>query len=45
VPWLEHLANWLLSGSLNARPLKIIGLSGETTEQRSTSTTVNCTTV
>jgi hypothetical protein len=28
VPWLEHLANWLLSGFLSARPLKIIGLSG-----------------
>jgi hypothetical protein len=31
VPWLEHLTNWQLSGYLSARPLKFIGLSGETT--------------
>jgi hypothetical protein len=31
VPWLEHLANWLLSGFISARPLKITGLSGKTT--------------
>jgi hypothetical protein len=37
VPRLEHLANWPLSGFLSANPLKFIGLSGETTEQRSTS--------
>jgi hypothetical protein len=28
VSWLEHLANWLLSGFLSAYPLKFIGLSG-----------------
>jgi hypothetical protein len=44
VPWLEHSANWPLSGFLSARPLKITGLSDETIEQRSTSPTVNCTT-
>jgi hypothetical protein len=27
MPWLEHIANWLLSGFLSAHPLKIIGLS------------------
>jgi hypothetical protein len=29
VPWLEHFANWPLSGFLSARSLKITGLSGE----------------
>jgi hypothetical protein len=45
VPWLEHSANWPLSGFLSAHPLKIIGLYGETIEQRSTSPTVDCTAV
>jgi hypothetical protein len=31
----EHSANWLLSGFLGARPLKITGLSGELSEQLS----------
>ena len=36
VPWLEDSANWLLSGFLGARLLKIIGLSGGPSMQRST---------
>jgi hypothetical protein len=42
VPWLEDSANWLLSGFLGARLLKIIGLSGGPSMQRSTPPTVDC---
>jgi hypothetical protein len=51
VPRLETSMNWPLSGFLRARPLKFrtircaTGLSGETTEQRPTSLTVDCGTV
>jgi hypothetical protein len=45
VRWLEHSANWLLSGFLSARPLKIIGQSGETTSNGQLRSTVDCSTL
>jgi hypothetical protein len=42
MPQAAALANWSFSGFLKATPLKFIGLSGEPTEQRSTSPTVDC---